>query len=208
MAYLGFNFRATAAWVTDGTGESAVTDVDLTNYTYPYTSFGNGVTAGYVGGSNAMRSRDRNSGVDRRCAGLHFDNVTTAQQVWRVDLASTGSKNVVISIGDNSYATGDDYLELFDDTTSLGVLVNDSNGHPAGQFYDANAALHTSAANWASNQTPIAKTFASTILKIKLGRGAGSAGNPGIAHLAWDDVGGGGGGATFNSFKTLLGVGR
>lgn len=195
MAYVGFNFRASSGYVTDTTGYSAVHDVDSVDYTYPKADFSNGVTAGYDGGSGTMRPRDRSSSVDARLAGKHFSNTATTINKWKIAITA-GTKNVALAVGDAVYAVDDDYIELFDDTASLGVLVDDSSGHPGGQFYDAAGTLHTSAANWVSNQAPVSKTFASGFMIFSIGRGAGSAGGQCITHVAYEDAGGGGGGAT------------
>ncbi len=181
----GVNFRATLAFVTDGSGENfeAGDPGDLANY--------NG-TRGFGYTVAGFNPRDRDAGLDRRLAGTHWTGLNT-QAIYRVDLPAPGTYTIRVACGD---AAGASYvfLELFDDATSKGVLCTDLTS-AAATWKDATNVERASAAAWVSGNVAITATFASTILLLHLGNGlAGGAGIGGsISHLFIDAAGGGGG---------------
>lgn len=64
----GLNFRATNAYVTDGTNEAPETDSGGTgNQNYPWTT-AQGNTVGWETADSVYQARDWNSGNDRRLA--------------------------------------------------------------------------------------------------------------------------------------------
>src|SRR3990167_6684343 len=89
----GFDFRNTSAYVTDPADHTYV----LHTETYPTTR--NGVTFGWSAGT--IDSRDRDSGIDARLAGINFGAATGT---FRVDLPATGDYDVRIASGDASFA--------------------------------------------------------------------------------------------------------
>jgi hypothetical protein len=183
MADYGFNFRATAGYVTDGANESAVLGI---NNNYP-NSYGNGLTAGWEQ-SQTDSARDRDSGVDRRLAGLNAPlGVTPVTVTFRIDLPSTGTYDIELAAGDAVFS-GDADLELRDNTTVFATISGALGG--GGRFFDAQGTLHTSAAAWVSSQAPVQRTFTSTILRIALNPNADATRGQ-ICHIGITAVGGG-----------------
>lgn len=173
----GLDFRATSQFVTDAannTGEiNTVAD-------YPH------ITAqGYtVGWENAAPSStaDRSAAVDARLAGIHSMLNTASANKFRIDLPDTGVYRIEMALGDATTAQVQ-YAELFDNASSLGVIVSNA-ATTAAQFYDASGTLRTSASDWVTNQSGVFETFTSTILRLQVGRGsAGAANSSTIAHL-------------------------
>src|SRR5208337_5520997 len=88
----GFDFRNTAAFVTDPSGDTYV----LSSTAYP--TKGTGVTYGWVN-TNPVSARDRNAKLDPRLAGIDFVyNGTPA--TFYVDLPSPGTYNLSLAMGD------------------------------------------------------------------------------------------------------------
>lgn len=165
MAYpQGINFRQTAGYVTDGTGEDWH-GVGGGGATYPTTT-AQGNTVGWEDSlGSLLQDRNRNSGNNRRLAGMNFAG-TTGTHRFRFDLPSSGSYNVRVAMGDASYAQTVD-CELLDTTTSLGVLTSGSTG-AANSFKAANGSTYT-AANWVTNEaTHLTNfTFSTTICRFR-----------------------------------------
>jgi hypothetical protein len=188
----GFNFRSTSAYVTDGANETYVIgDV------YPTTR--NGVTFGWVGAVDW--TANRSTSVDRRVAGV--------QGVWglsgtyfRVDLPASGDFDLEVAMGDQGQGNGPADWSIQDTTTNL-ETVDNGNFPAAGVFRDANNVQHSTAANWAANQTAKRYTFATTQLRVVMG--FNNAQITAIAHLRVVQVGGG---APTSRQRTLTGVGQ
>lgn len=172
----GIDFRETAGFITDPANHtSELTLSDPGNYP---TTTPQGNTVGYEGLVAAqIGSRDRLSTNDARLAGLHFTN-TASIATYRIDLPAAGVYKIRIALGDASYAQNAK-CELFDDTTSLGVLSSTATT-AANNFRDATDAEY-SAANWPASNTAVVKTFASTICRFKMGSTA-------AATYAWAHV--------------------
>lgn len=179
----GANFRATLAYVTDPAGTAFCDITDL----YPTT---NGETFGWVS-SGPSQERDRSTSVNARLAGVEYTaNSGSAQKTWRLDLDAANSKDITLALGDQGSAQTNLYCRFYDDTTTI-ATVNPGNTS-AGQFYDANGTLRTTAANWVSNNTTLNHTFSSTIFKFVIGQPTSSTGNTSIAHVAVADAAGSG----------------
>lgn len=157
---VGFNFRSTLAFVTDGAGETFV---------------GGSTSFGWDANASAA---NRSAVIDRRLAGVC---VTAALNTWRHTLPHIGRYNVWFALGDNG-ASFSGNARLLDDGNEL--LHNGGGSHAAGSFDDANFALHT-AANWPANNTPAQVDFTTTSLEIEMGAGGGAR----IAHFAYQYVG-------------------
>lgn len=177
----GWNFRDTAAYVTDGTNETYVL-ID----SYPTTR--NGVTFGWAAG--AQQSRDRDSTVDRRLAGINFQANNGAQSNFRVDLPSTADYIVTLALGDTAYSQGYQYWRLLDNTTVL-ATIDDTNG-TVGDNYDDATGVNRAEADWPSQNATIQKTFASTTLNVKIGAPTAQADSSTLAHLFLSQVAAGG----------------
>lgn len=189
MAYpQGINFRETLAYATDGANEdfegNGTTSLNLP--TYPRTT-AQGNSVGWESGGASVGPRNRNSGNDRRIVGLHLAG-SGLVKVYRLDLPSSGNYNVRIAAGDATYA-GNTKVELFDTTSSLGVLCSGSTG-AANSFKDAADAIYT-AANWPGSNALVGATFSTTICRFH----SGDTGiNAVLAHLYVEAAAGGGGG--------------
>ena len=168
----GFNFRATADYVTDGPDETYVLG-DI----YPTTR--NGVTFGWVT-SAPDETRDRSTTVDVRLAGQNAIDNTGASQNFRVDLTATGDYTIRLAAGDASFAQKID-VEFLDDTTVFSTVA-DNVATAGGQFVDATGVTRTTAAWPADNQT-LARTFASTLFVVRCAALSATVNNSVLAHL-------------------------
>lgn len=175
MAYpQGINFRATAGYVTDGAGDTYEIG---TTANYPRTTPQGNV----VGWEDAITGTRDRTVQDPRLSGIHYFTSTTGVTArFRFDLPAAGSYDIRLAAGDpagGTYAK----IELFDTTTSLGVLVNQmGTAIAANSFADAANTIYTYA-NWLTSNTAVSKTFASTICRFKIGAGLGA--NEAITHL-------------------------
>lgn len=175
----GINFREFLAFVTDGADEDFA-DTDAFNPTYPQTT----TQGNTVGWEDVLDGgfRDRNSGIDRRLAGMNFAGNAPR---FRFDLPASGNYNVRLAAGDHDNAC-DTGVELFDTTSSLGTLSTGSTSTSAA-FKDATNTEY-STANWPGSNTAASKTFATTICRFQLASG----GSQRIAHLHVAAASGGG----------------
>lgn len=172
MAYSqGIDFRATSGYVTDPDRH----DCDLASGTYPRTT-AQGNTVGWET-SLPRGARDRLNSVDARLAGIHYVSAPTTLS-YRFDLPRAGDYKVRLAAGDAT-TPNPVRIELFDDTTSKGVLAN---GAASGtNMRDAtNTAL--SLAAWPGSNTAVTVAFASTVCRFKVGANSGTD-NYIIAHL-------------------------
>jgi len=161
----GINFRDSAGFVTDGANEDhEIGDggFNVVIPTYPRTS-AQGNTVGWEG-TGALETRDRNSGNDRRLAGMHL-RADPGNADFRIDLPSSGDYSIRVAAGDPSYSTTTT-MELMDTTTSLGVLFNGSTG-AANSFFDAGGTVRTAAA-WPGQNALVKKTFSTTICRFRV----------------------------------------
>lgn len=167
----GINFRATAGFVTDGANEyGEITTVN----SYPTTtSQGNNV--GWETTTGGVSTRDRNNAVGARFAGIHFTGDTNVYR-YRIDLPSTGSYLFRCAAGDNGSSGNEAKLELFDGTTSKGVLA--SGTLSATDKYKDAVNVEYDHTTWPASNTGVTNTFATTILRVDIG----SAGS-GLAYL-------------------------
>lgn len=166
----GFNFRSTAAYVTDGTNEIVVCNpaTNTTGPTYGATATIDGDIVTYGWESTAVDGeRDYNDTVDPRLAGGH-GMANTGQIVFRIDLPSAGTYAITLATGNNNFDSRQ-YWQIVDDTTVLDTFDTTSTNTPGNDFYDANGTLHDGPANWVSNNTPKEYLFNSTILRIRVG---------------------------------------
>jgi hypothetical protein len=147
---IGFNFRETSGFVTDGADETYVTADS-----YPTTRAG--WTFGWE--SPGIDMRDRDSGVDRRLAGANF---TSGGDDFRVDLPATGDYDVRLAAGDTTFAVQPEFT-VRDDTTTF---ITISGSVSADNYLDAANTSRTEAA-WPGSNVAVTQTFASTILRLR-----------------------------------------
>jgi hypothetical protein len=166
---IGINFRASPSFVTDGAGETY-----CVNDGYPTTR--GGVTFGWDIG---IQIRDRDSGVDRRLAGLNRDDAGGA--TFRLDLPAAGTYDVHVAAGDASFTVGTGF-DLKDGTTTFASITGSTT--VGGRFKDATGTERTS---WPTQEVAFTHTFSSTILRITC-----TSAVSGLAHVRVTDAGGGG----------------
>lgn len=174
---IGFDFRNTNS--SPFTGDSAPNQAEL-GTTYTSGNFG------WVATTH-INPRDRDSTQDVRIMGVHFIDSTFSAD-WRVDVAA-GTYDFQIALGDPNVDATDMNLDLYDgipgsggtlrfSVTKSGTLTNH-------HYLDANNTEHTSAANWAANQT--AKTNVSISSGIIIARcGIGTSNVTSLAYLRID----------------------
>jgi hypothetical protein len=170
----GFNFRATTDYVQDGENETYVLGTDQ----YPVTR--NGVTFGWAS-SYYIQARNRNSGVDRRLAGMHvWDTSTdTWSTFFRVNLPATGSYQIRLAAGDHAEPKAHNF-PVEDDTTPLFTITGST---AAGHFLDATNTDYTTA-NWPGSNSLVTKTFSTQSFNLELSLAKYGA----IAHISIKQV--------------------
>ena len=174
MAYpQGINFRETAGFVTDGTGEDNELSMAVS---YPDTT-AQGNTVGWEDSLASNNMRDRNAAIDRRLAGIVFQNSTVLRR-FRFDLPSAGDYDIRWALGD-TYTGQVCRAELLDTTTSLTIVAATCSA--ANRWLDA-AGTELTQTTWPTTNAAITKTFATTILRVRIGNTGASAIYP-IAHI-------------------------
>lgn len=158
----GINFRNTVGFVTDGVNEDA--EVTTASPDYPFTT-AQGNTVGWESTNfgSGLQTRNRDSGNDRRLAGSAFNNDSSNQLRFRVDLQAAGNHRVGLAAGDPNYSVTTKVV-LFDGLTQLSVLVNGSTSAPQ-RFFDATGVELTNV-TWPTNQALVEFNFANTILRV------------------------------------------
>lgn len=176
----GFNFRATSGYVTDGTNQTYVIDTDV----YPTTR--NGVTFGWnystclsdLGGG----TRDRDSGIDVRLAGMHFIANRDERCTFKVDLPAAGTYIITLGYGDAGGNAKNNYIVVKDSTTDV-ITLSAVTTAATPTFGDAVGSTYN-AATWPGSQTTSTEVFATTTLDMIIGSGlAPDATDASIAHL-------------------------
>src|SRR5678816_4027126 len=119
---MGFNFRATSGFVTDGAEQTYV----LTADTYPTTR--GGFTFGWVILNDSPTAVDRDSGIDVRLAGINYlpgygGVGILSQSYFRVDLPTTGSYTIHLALGD-TFSKTNMRGEVRDSATDLAFVVD------------------------------------------------------------------------------------
>lgn len=210
---IGVDFRQFASYVTDPSGYGPPGYVaELATAGNDYTAVqGYGWETGISGGSDGTTANG-----DARIAGSAY-TADPLVGTFRIDLPAAGTYNIQLALGNAQGGANTERAELFDDTTSLGVLVNDQlSAAGSGTFtgfdaqdndYDGTAGHDYNA--WIANN-PLGGggagsrnfTFSSTILRLKIGNASGSS-YTALAHLMVMQVAS----AAGNSGLPLLGVG-
>lgn len=147
----GFNFRATAAFVTDPPGTQPVLGV-----VYPKTA--NGATFGWTVGPTGG-TRNRSAGIDARLAGVNGTDVSSAS-TFRVDLPAAGSATIRLAVGDANFGQAPFTLTLKDGTTTFATYSVAQMA--AAQFIDATGVKRTSPQDWVTNNKPLVRAFTTT----------------------------------------------
>lgn len=161
---LGFNFRATSGYVTDGADQIYVLSGDA----YPTTRLG--ATFGWVVGAQPVLDANRNNAIDPRLAGINYvEGGAAITTYFRVDLPSAGTCEVRLALGDASFAQNN-VLVIVKDTTTTLFQSPDITGlsSASGHFYDANGDDLTTV-TWPGTNTPQSVEFATTQMRVYLG---------------------------------------
>lgn len=171
---VGFNMRATLAFVTDvapDTFANAAADA------YP-VSYPNGVNGGWEQAVGDNQTRNLST-ANPRLAGIGANN-TTQDTTFRIDLPAAGAYSIQLAAGDTDYA-GAEVIEILDTTTSL-VSYNTTTG-AANSYMDSTGAILTHTA-WAAGTNGrggvLNETFATTILRFT--QHESTSGSP-LAHV-------------------------
>ena len=183
MAYQGINFRQTSGYVTDTAGNTY-----STGEVYPTTR--GGLTFGFATNETA-NTRNRDSSIDSRLAGIHFSTNAGAAKSFRLDLPDgPGIYRVRLGIGDysgpqnNRVVIKDDATPLA--TVELATLIE--------RFTDASLSGSGTggnlAATWAASNVSAELNFPSGILRLELGSfSGGTTLSTALAHVAVEFVG-------------------
>ncbi len=197
----GFDFRSTAAFVTDPTDCTYVqADGSAAGEIYPIIR--NSVTFGWApnaDGHNPGNTRDRdNAAGHEKISGVQWGASGICE--FQVDLPAPGDYIIDLALGDPAGGANNVFTKIYDGTvagTLLATIGPTSNS--SGQFVDASGVNRTSASDWLTNRATITKTFATSIFTLTLEDQAGSP-TP-ISHLFLSQVGGGGGGGGITSMS-------
>jgi hypothetical protein len=183
MAFSGINFRATAGYVTDGSGETY-----SLGEAYPVTR--GGLTFGWAS-NQTSNTRDRNSGIDRRLAGIVFQPNSAAATTFRLNLPSgAGTYRVRLALGDDGAAQ--DIRAIVRNGTGGSALAT-VNGSTlfVGEWFDAAGTRHESAAGWVANNATVELVFSADHLILELGGHSSGDKSSVVCHLAVELVSGG-----------------
>ena len=176
---ISLNFRDTAGYVTDGTGETyALCNEDVFSTTRAGFTFGRET-------GNLDTERDKESSIDRRLAGACQRVNNDTKVTFRITLPSTGDYDVTIAAGDY-WNSRTHYIDFKDTNTVLWSIAGTAT--TANQFIDANGNLRTSASNWASNISKRRITMTTTIFRIDIGQNGANGDISNMAHIRLEKV--------------------
>jgi hypothetical protein len=173
------NFRQTNAFVTNGSNQVDWSNEGLSKHYYGdggnsgLAINGTTYTCGWVlgGGLSDVATRDRTTSGDVRLAGMHFVAQNGAGFAdFRLDLTSAGTYEIHVAIGDTA-DHANNYVAIYDNATLKTTVIDSASNHVADNFYDATGA-NLSRANWPSSEAGTTVVFASTTLKIRVGKAA------------------------------------
>ncbi|MCK6554765.1 hypothetical protein L6Q96_09330 [Candidatus Binatia bacterium] len=169
----GFNFRASNSYVTDASDETY--DVGAV---YPVTR--NGRTFGWEIRGSGWLTRNRNSAIDRRLAGLFGQaNAQGKQSTWRLDLPGPGTYDIRLALGDAAYSQSQ-YAQVLDGDT---VLLTIGPATTASTHWLDAAGADRTAASWPTDNVTVPLTFSTSILRIRIGTPSAATGTTALAHL-------------------------
>jgi hypothetical protein len=166
---IGFNFRETAGYVTDGASQTYVI-----RDTYPTTRAG--FTFGWTDITNVIH-QNRTLANDVRLAGINYlpAGVTADFKVDLGALGGPGDFDIRIALGDPASAFIGQNLVVKDNTTTLFTIGGSQNNN---EFIDASNVVRTAAA-WPGSNIATRVTVTSSFLVFTLG---GSSYNT-LAHI-------------------------
>ncbi len=192
----GFNFRATASFVSDPLNTTHV----LATTAYPTTV--GGVTFGWKSTAVVM-SRDRSTSIDPRLAGINY--VSNGKPgTFYVDLPSPGNYYLSLAIGDNAYTQCATMcqVQFLDGSTVLGTV----SGNPKVGYFEDATGQTWSAANWPSSNMVLPLTLAGKQLTVVVGTTSNSGDVTPIAFLGVSQSSGGSPNFTISASPSSLSI--
>lgn len=153
------------------------------NY-YPYPS-GLGYNVGFAS-LGPFQFRNNSTSVDHRLGGdVRTPSLTITN--YNISLPSTGDYDVDLALGTVNGSRNAVHAKMFDNVRQFGSTIGLDSSVGFGEFYDATATAHTSAANWVSNRTMVRHTFVSTLFRLEF---QGGSNTKLAAHIGVYPVGG------------------
>lgn len=192
---LGWAFRGSSGHVTDGARDQYV--LHGTNSVYPQTSHASGETVTFgtttnPNEGNGFSMRDRDGYADVRIAGvarIQNDSGTMDTLAFRVDLPNAGRYAITLAMGSQDTDSARNYWRILDNTTQLDLIDNTATLQSPGEYADAAGTIHTSGANWVSNNVAVEYDFATTTFILEMGvPGAGTASQTLLSYLHIQEV--------------------
>ena len=156
---LGFNFRATLGYVTDGPNQ-----VSVLGSTYPTSKTVGGFTVN-VGWDVAPLTADRVTGGDPRLAG---GNTVEAgkTKTFRVDLPYSGLWDIRLANGSSAFTRTGAFDILDSDGTTV-LATRAAADVAAGSWLDATQVTRVGAAAWVANNASLPITFTGTAAYVR-----------------------------------------
>jgi hypothetical protein len=170
---VGFDFRATQAYVTDPASDTYVLGAGTR-----YPTLRNGISFGWT--TAAASTRDRSTSVDKRLAGVNFVAGNVAPGVFQIDLPGPGTYTITLAMGDATSQQANCKVEFKDGGTSLFTVSASS--LVAGSFADSNGHIWSSA-QWPASNTTRQVTVTGSSLTMYVGANNGNSGATTVAFV-------------------------
>jgi hypothetical protein len=179
MANPAINFRNTSGYVTDGTGETYSINGD----TYPTVR--DSQTFGLSSGTIDTANRD--SGQDRRIAGINHHANNGSQSQYRMLLDASGTYDCRIALGDAGGGQAYQYLQIKDNDSTTLLTLDISTGTANNEFVDA-AGNKWDQADWPGSNVAVELTFTTANVYMYLGTPDVQSASSTIAHISFTPV--------------------
>lgn len=202
---MGFNFRQTSGFVTDGAAEVPVLGGEAYPHTYTNAN-GYSINAGWDN-TSGPQPVDEDASHDRRIAGKHYvykDN----NRNFDIDLSSgsapgAGTYTIDLAIGQTQNGGGTETQEFTVKDTTTALITESGQATAANHLLDATLANLLATTTWAG--TTVDKTFATTLCRLNVNpTGAGTYTQPSHFSLTLQAAGSA---AKLKSALMLQGVG-
>lgn len=172
------NFRATSGFVS---GDSADAHIETsTGNNYPTVS-AQGVTLGWTSAASSIDRRNVSAGINPKLAGIAASNSGVTACNYRVNLTALGGPGtyrIRVAMGDDDNARPNQKLEVFDDSSSLGVLIN---GPAANHRWLDATGVELTATTWPTDNDYVDLVFTSNIANFLFGTGSN---NWAVSHIS------------------------
>ena len=181
MANPNINFRGTSGYVTDGAGETYRINGD--NYPTVRDSQTFGLSL------STLDTTNRDSGQDRRLAGINHRANNGTQSVFRCLLDATGTYDCRIALGDAGQGQAYQYLQIKDNDSTVLLTLDISAGTSNNGFVDATGTEYDQA-DWPTSNTPVELTFTTQNVYIYIGTPTAQSASTTLAHISFTPVAG------------------